>query len=314
MGYDELLGEIKERIRSAQLRAALAVTRELVLLYWHIGRDILTRQEQEGWGTKVIDRLAGDLRRAYPDMTGLSPRNLKYMRAFAEAWPELSIVQQLVAQVPWGHCVRLLDYVKNRNEREWYIRKTIENGWSRNVLVHWIESDLYERQGKAPTNFEKTLPPPQSDLARETLKDPYNFEFLALAGDAEERALQKGLLEHIQHFLIELGAGFAFVGQQYPLEVGGEDFFIDLLFYHLKLRCYVVIELKTTAFKPEYAGKMNFYLSAVDDLLRHPDDKPSIGIILCKAKNQVVPPFLRGSLPSPKELEAELKKDVPGEK
>jgi predicted nuclease of restriction endonuclease-like (RecB) superfamily len=338
-GYDELLGEIKERIRSAQLRAALAVTRELVLLYWHIGRDILTRQEQEGWGTKVIDRLAGDLRRAYPDMTGLSPRNLKYMRAFAEAWPELSIVQQLVAQVPWGHCVRLLDYVKNRNEREWYIRKTIENGWSRNVLVHWIESDLYERQGKAPTNFEKTLPPPQSDLARETLKDPYNFEFLALAGDAEERALQKGLLEHIQHFLIELGAGFAFVGQQYPLEVGGEDFFIDLLFYHLKLRCYVVIELKTTAFKPEYAGKMNFYLSAVDDLLRHPDDKPSIGIILCKAKNQVVveyalrdlvkpvgvssyitklveslPPFLRGSLPSPKELEAELKKDVPGEK
>jgi predicted nuclease of restriction endonuclease-like (RecB) superfamily len=334
-GYDELLGQIKERIRSAQLRASLAVNRELVLLYWHIGRDVLTRQEHEGWGTKIIDRLAADLRRAYPDMTGLSPRNLKYMRAFAEAWPEAPIVQQLVAQIPWGHCVRLLDYVKNRSEREWYIHKTIENGWSRAVLVHWIESDLYQRQGKARTNFEKTLLPPQSDLAREMLKDPYNFEFLTLAEDAAERALQKGLLEHIQQFLIELGAGFAFVGQQFPLEVGGDDFFIDLLFYHLKLRCYIVIDLKTTAFKPEYAGKMNFYLSAVDDLLRHPDDKPSIGIILCKAKNQVVaeyalrdlakpvsvsgyitklveslPPSLRGSLPSPEELEAELKKDA----
>jgi predicted nuclease of restriction endonuclease-like (RecB) superfamily len=336
--HEDLLATLKERIGSAQLRAAVAVTHELVLLYWQIGRDILGRQEHEGWGTKVIDRLAGDLRRAYPDMTGLSPRNLKYMRAFAEAWPEKSIVQQLVAQIPWGHNVRLLDYVKNRREREWYIHKTIENGWSRNVLVHWIESDLYERQGKARTNFERTLPPPQSDLARETLKDPYNFEFLTLAGDAEERALQKGLLSHIQQFLIELGAGFAFVGQQYPLEIGGEDFFIDLLFYHLKLRCYVVIELKTSAFKPEYAGKMNFYLSAVDDLLRHPDDKPSIGIILCKAKNRVVaeyalrdlakpvgvsnyitrlveslPASLRGSLPSPKELEAELKKDAGGE-
>jgi predicted nuclease of restriction endonuclease-like (RecB) superfamily len=332
-GYEELLGQLKERIRSAQLRAALAVNRELVVLYWQIGRDILTRQEHEGWGTKVIDRLAGDLRRAYPDMTGLSPRNLKYMRAFAEAWPEEAIVQQLAAQIPWFHNCILLDKVKDREERTWYIGKTIENGWSRNVLVHWIESDLYERQGKAWTNFEKTLPPPQSDLARETLKDPYKFEFLSITGDAEERALQKGLLEHIQQFLIELGAGFAFVGQQYPLEVGGEDFFIDLLFYHLKLRCYVVIELKTTAFKPEYAGKMNFYLSAVDDLLRHPDDKPSIGIILCKAKNHVVaeyalrdlakpvgvssyitklvealPASLRGSLPSPKELEAELKK------
>jgi predicted nuclease of restriction endonuclease-like (RecB) superfamily len=309
----------------------------MIVLYWQIGRDILVRQDSEGWGTKVIDRLAGDLRRAYPEMTGLSPRNLKYMRAFAEAWPEEPIVQQLVAQIPWGHCVRLLDQVKNRNEREWYIRKTIENGWSRAVLVHWIESDLYKRQGKAPTNFDRTLPPPQSDLARETLKDPYNFEFLSLATDAEERALEKGLLEHIQKFLIELGAGFAFVGQQYPLEVGGDDFSIDLLFYHLKLRCYVVIDLKTTVFKPEYAGKMNFYLSAVDDLLRHPADNPSIGIILCKAKNQVVaeyalrdlakpvgissyvtklveslPPSLRGSLPSPKELEAELKKDNAG--
>jgi len=337
-GYQELLAELKERIRSAQLRAGLAVNREMVVLYWQIGRDILVRQEQEGGGTKIIDRLAADLRRAYPDMTGLSPRNLKYMRAFAEAWPEEAIVQQVAAQIPWFHNCVPLDKVKDRKERTWYIGKTVENGWSRNVPVHWIESDLYERQGKARTNFDKTLPPPQSDLARETLKDPYTFEFLTIAGDAEEHTLQKGLLAHIQQFLIELGAGFAFVGQQYPLEVGGDDFFIDLLFYHLKLRCYVVIELKTTAFKPEYAGKMNFYLSAVDDLLRHPDDKPSIGIILCKAKNQVVaeyalrdlakpvvvssyitklvqalPASLRGSLPSPKELEAELKKNTAGE-
>ncbi len=298
-GYEELLGEIKQRIRSAQLRASLAVNRELVLLYWQIGRDILARQEHEGWGTKVIDRLAGDLRLAYPGMTGLSPRNLKYMRAFAEAWPKEPIVQRLVAQIPWGHCVRLLDHVKEPAAREWYVRKTIENGWSRNVLVHWIESDLYQRQGKAATNFGKSLPSPQSDLAREILKDPYNFQFLSLAVDAEERALQKGLLDHIQHFLVELGAGFAFLGQEYPLEIGGEDFHIDLLFYHVKLRCYIVIELKTTSFKPEYAGKMNFYLSAVDELLRHPDDKPSIGIILCKAKNQVVAEYALRDLAKP---------------
>jgi predicted nuclease of restriction endonuclease-like (RecB) superfamily len=214
----------------------------------------------------------------------------------------------------------------------------MEHGWSRNVLVHWIDSDLYQRQGKAQTNFERTLPDLQSDLARETLKNPYSFEFLTIAGDAAERELERGLVAHIRQFLIELGAGFAFLGQQYRLEVGGEDFYIDLLFYHVKLRCYIVIELKTTSFKPEYAGKLNFYLSAVDDLLRHPDDKPSIGIILCKSKNEVVaeyalrdlakpvgissyitklveslPPALRGSLPSPEELEAELKKDEPGD-
>jgi predicted nuclease of restriction endonuclease-like (RecB) superfamily len=332
-GYAELLSQLKERIRSAQLRAVLAVNREMLLLYWEIGKDILDRQEHEGWGTKVIDRLAADLRSAFPDMTGLSPRNLKYMRAFGQAWPDRAIVQGPLAQITWYHNIALLEKLKTEPKRLWYAAATVEHGWSRNVLVHWIESDLYERQGKARTNFEKTLPPPESDLARELLKDPYKFEFLTLSGDAEERALQKGLLEHIHQFLIELGAGFAFVGQQYRLEVGGDEFFIDLLFYHLKLRCYIVIELKTTHFKPEYAGKMNFYLSAVDDLLRHSDDKPSIGIILCKSKNQVVaeyalrdlnkpvgvssyitklveslPPALCGSLPSAKELEVELKK------
>ncbi len=258
------------------------------MLYWHIGREILTRQDAQGWGAKVIDQLAQDLRQSFPDIEGISARNLKFMRAFGKAYPNESVLQQLVAQIPWGHNCVLLDKTKDPAAREWYIHQTIENGWSRNVLVHWIESDLYERQGKATTNFTRTLPPPQSDLAVALLKDPYNFEFLTLAADVQERALEQGLLEHVRQFLIELGEGFAFVGQQYPLEVGGEDYRVDLLFYHLKLRCYVVIELKTTAFQPEYAGKMNFYLSAVDDLLRHPADQPSIGIILCKSKNGIV--------------------------
>jgi predicted nuclease of restriction endonuclease-like (RecB) superfamily len=338
-GYETFLVELKERIRTAQLRAALAVNRELVLLYWQTGRDILLRQKEHGWGSKVIDRLSADLRRAFPGVEGFSPRNLKYMRAFAEAWPEESIVQEALAQITWYHNLTLLEKVKRPEVRLWYARATVQNGWSRNVLVHWIESDLHERQGKAQTNFERTLPSPRSDLARETLKNPYSFQFLTIDGDAEERALEEGLLAHIQKFLVELGAGFAFVGRQVRLDVGGEDFFIDLLFYHLKLRCYIVVDLKATAFKPEYAGKMNFYLSAVDDLLRHPDDQPSIGIILCKAKNQVVaeyalrdlakpvgvssyvtnlvaslPAAFRGSLPSPKELAAELKDAPPASK
>ena len=242
-GYPELLGQLKERIRAAQFRAILAVNREMVLLYRQIGRDILDRQEREGWGAKVIDRLAADLRRSFPNMAGLSPRNLKYMKAFGEAWPDEAIVQAPLAQITWYHNIALLEKLKDEPQRLWYARATIEHGWSRNVLVHWIESDLYRRQGKATTNFGKSLPSPESDLAREILKDPYQFEFLSLADDAEERALQKGLLEHIHQFLIELGAGFAFLGQQYRLEVGGEDFFIDLLFYHVKLRCYIVIDI-----------------------------------------------------------------------
>jgi predicted nuclease of restriction endonuclease-like (RecB) superfamily len=329
-GYEALLVELKERIRTAQLRASVAVNRELILLYWQTGRDILVRQQEHGWGAKVIDRLSQDLRREFPGVEGFSPRNLKYMRAFARAWPDESIVQEALAQITWYHNLALLEKIKRPDERLWYARKTVENGWSRNVLVHWIESGLYGRQGKAQTNFQRTLPGPQSDLARETLKDPYKFEFLTLAEEAEEKAVEEGLLAHIRKFLIELGAGFAFVGQQVRLEVGGEDFSIDLLFYHLKLRCYVVIDIKAVAFRPEYAGKMNFYLSAVDDLLRHPDDKPSIGIILCKAKNRVVaeyalrdlskpvgiasyvtrlieslPPALLDSPPSPEERDAE---------
>jgi predicted nuclease of restriction endonuclease-like (RecB) superfamily len=327
--YEQLLGTLKDRIRSAQLRATLSVNRELVLLNWQIGRDILARQEAQGWGAKVIDRLAADLRRSFPEMSGFSPRNLKYMRAFAEAWPEEPIVQQLAAQIPWFHNCILLDKVKDADERAWYVGKTREHGWSRNVLALQIESSLYRRQGRAITNFEATLPNPQSDLAQQLLKDPYNFDFLTLGDDARERELERGLHEHIRSFLLELGVGFAFVGSQYHLEVGGEDFYIDLLFYHLKLRAFVVIDLKMADFRPEYAGKLNFYLSAVDDLLRHPADEPSIGLILCKAKNKVVaeyalrdigkpigisgfklaetlPESLEGKLPTIADLEAEL--------
>ena len=328
-GYAELLEDLKARIRSAQVKAALSVNRELVLLYWQIGREILQRQQQEGWGAKVIERLAQDLQREFPEMKGFSTRNLLFMRGFAEAYPDEAIVKQLVSQIPWGHLIRLLQKVKDLAERTWYIQQTIEHGWSRNVLVHQIESGLYERQGKAITNFERTLPAPQSDLARSLIKDPYVFDFLTLGPQAQERDLERSLLEHLRDFLLELGRGFAFVGSQYRLEVDGDEFFIDLLFYQLRLRCYVVIELKIGEFKPEYAGKMNFYLSAVDELLRHPEDRPSIGLILCKTQNRLVaeyalrdlskpmgvatyrvtealPSELQEGLPSLEELEAEL--------
>ncbi|PSB27548.1 PDDEXK nuclease domain-containing protein [Chlorogloea sp. CCALA 695] len=298
-GYDDFLHDLKERIRNAQVRAVLAVNRELVLLYWQIGRDILTRQQQQGWGAKVIERLSADLRSSFPEMKGFSPRNLKYMRAFAEAYSEESFVQQPVAQIPWGHNLRLLDLVKEPTERLWYAQQTIQYGWSRNILVHQIESGLYRRQGKATTNFDRTLPQPQSELAQQLLKDPYNFDFLSLGKDALERDLERALIDHIRDFLLELGVGFAFVGSQYHLEVGGQDFYIDLLFYHLRLRCYVVVDLKMSDFQPEFSGKMNFYLSATDDLLRHPDDQPSIGIILCKSKNMAIAEYALRDLNKP---------------
>ena len=333
-GYAELLNTLKERIRKAQIRAALSVNRELIFLYLQIGREILKRQTAERWGTKVIDRLSIDLRKAFPDMQGFSSRNLKYMRAFAEAYPDKQFVQQFVAQIPWGHNVRILDYVKDSSEREWYIRQTIENGWSRNILVLQIESNLYHRQGKAISNFRKTLPSPQSDLAHQTLKDPYIFDFLTLDKEAHERAIEKELINHITKFLLELGAGFAFVGKQFHLEVSEQDFYIDLLFYHTRLHCYVVVELKTGDFKPEYAGQINFYLSALDDIVKATEDNPSIGIILCATKDRILaeyalrdmkkpigvaewktkitrslPAKLRKNLPTVEEIEAELMKE-----
>lgn len=297
--YDTFLHELKARIRNAQVRAALAVNQELVLLYWQIGRDILTQQQQQGWGTKVIDRLSVDLRREFPEMQGFSIRNIKYMRAFAEAYPDVSFVQQVAAQIPWFHNCILLDKIKTLVEREFYIRETIQNGWSRAILEYQIESKLHQRQGKAVTNFDRALPKSQSELAQQLLKDPYNFDFLTLGKEAEERDLEKGLLTHLRQFLLELGAGFAFLGSQYHLEVGDDDFYLDLLFYHVRLRCYVIIDLKMGRFQPEFVGKMNFYLAVVDDLLRHPDDKPSIGIILCKEKNQVVVEYALQNMTTP---------------
>jgi len=263
-------------------------------------------------------------------MKGFSPRNLRYMRTFAETYPDGQFLQQAVAKLPWGHNVRILDYVKTDQERRWYVEQTLRNGWSRDVLVFQIESRLFQRQGKAVSNFDTTLPNLQSDLAQQVLKDPYSFDFLSLDSEAHERDLERSLVDHIQKFLLELGVGFAFVGRQYHMEVGDQDFYIDLLFYHLKLRCFFVVELKTTEFKPEYAGKMNFYLSVVDDLLRHPSDQQSIGLILCKEKNRLVaeyalrdlakpigvsefrlgealPDKLKGQLPTIEQLEAELK-------
>lgn len=327
--YQQWLSEVKSRVKTSQLKAALSVNSELVMLYWHIGTSILEQQAARGWGSGVIKQLSADLQKAFPDMKGFSARNLEYMRYLAECYPDESIAKQLVSQIPWGHNVRLMYKVKNGTERLWYIQKTIEHGWSRNVLVMQIETGLYHRQGKALSNFASTLPPLQSDLAQQTLKDPYNFEFLGISDDALEREVERASIEHIRNFLLELGAGFAFVGSQYHLEVGDEDFYLDLLFYHTKLRCYVVIELKTGKFKPEYTGKMNFYLQVLDDVLRHPDDQPSIGLILCKDKNELVaeyslrghtqpmgvseyklgqalPEELRGKLPTIEELESEL--------
>ncbi|BCL34366.1 YhcG family protein [Nostoc sp. MS1] len=329
VGYEDFLAELKTRISTAQLRAAVAVNKELVLLYWQIGRDIIHRQQQQGWGAKVIDRLAADLRKAFPEMKGFSPRNLKYMRAFAEAYHDEQIVQAPLAQISWYHNIALIEKLKVIDERLWYAQQTIQHGWSRNVLVHQIESKLYQRQGKATTNFNNTLPQPQSELAQQLLKDPYNFDFLNLGKDFLERDLERALINHIRDFLLELGVGFAFVGSQYHLEVGGEDFYIDLLFYHLRLRCFVVIDLKIEEFKPEFSGKMNFYVSAVDDLLRHTNDQPTIGLILCKSKNKIIaeyslrdiykpigvstyqiqdtlPEQLHNNLPTIEQLEAEL--------
>jgi predicted nuclease of restriction endonuclease-like (RecB) superfamily len=328
-GYTAILADLKDQIKGARLKAGLAVNRELVLLYWRIGSQILTQQHEEGWGSKVIDRLSLDLRREFPEMKGFSPRNLKYMRRFAEAYQDETIVQEVLAQITWYHHITILEKVKEPEARDFYLRGTISHGWSRNVLVHQIESGLYERQGRAQVNFERTLPVPQSELARQILKDPYNLDFLTLGKEAQERDLEAALLSHLREFLLELGVGFAFVGSQYRLDIGDQDFYIDLLFYHLNLRCYVVIDLKISEFRPEFAGKMNFYLSAVDDILKHAEDGPSIGIVLCKEKNRVIveyslknmnkpmgvadyqlssalPENLKGSLPSIEELEAEL--------
>jgi len=329
--YAVVLGEIRKLIRTERLRVVIAANAAMVLLYWDIGRLILERQGKEGWGAKVIDRLSADLREAYPDMRGLSSRNLKYMRAFASAWPQREFVQEALAQIPWYHHIALLEKCSSREERLWYARQSAENGWSHNILSIQIGAHAYERQGKATTNFPATLPPADSDMAVQVFKDPYLFDFLGTADPRRERELEQALVDHIERFLIELGAGFAFVGRQVHLEFADADYYLDLLFYHLRLRRYVVVELKAVPFDPGFVGVLNMYLSAVDDLLRHPDDEPAIGLLLCRSRNKVeveyalrglrkpmgvadwetklvkrLPKELKGSLPSVAEIEAEL--------
>ncbi|MGL4426684.1 MAG: PDDEXK nuclease domain-containing protein [Alphaproteobacteria bacterium] len=331
--YTQLLADLKQRVAASRYKAALSVNKELILLYHHIGKQILEAQGSQGWGAKVIGQLSKDLKSEFPEMKGFSSRNLSYMRKFAQAYPEIEFVQQVAAQLPWFHIATILEQIRDKQHQIFYMKQAVEYGWSRNIMVMQIERSLHKRQGQAITNFKDRLPSPQSDLAHYTLKDPYIFDFLSIGDEAHEREVEKALVHHMEKFLLELGAGFAFVGRQYHLDVGDQDFYIDLLFYHLKLRCFVVIELKDKDFKPEYAGKMNFYLSAVDDLVKHETDQPSIGLILCKNKNNILaeyalrdmmkpiglaeyrlqdalPDNLKTQLPTIEELEAELAKDL----
>ncbi|SHN71456.1 PDDEXK nuclease domain-containing protein [Desulfovibrio litoralis] len=366
MQYPELLKEIKDRIRKAQIKATMSANAEMLLMYWDVGRIIAERQSVEGWGAKIIQRLAQDIRNELPETKGFSERNLKRMLAFYNEYRGLAIgptplaqlshdtnvlirptvltqltpadnnshdpnILQLVMLLPWAHNIALLG-VKNENTRLWYMAQALEHGWSHSRLVDQIKQSAYARQGSAVSNFTVHLPAPQSALAQETLKDPYIFDFLTIEEPFHERELETGLVGHVEKFLLELGAGFAFVGRQYHLEVSEQDFYIDLLFYHLKLRCYVVIELKKGKFQPEYAGKMNFYCSVVDDKLRHEQDNPTIGLILCQTKDKIVaeyalrdvnkpigiseyeltralPDNLKSSLPTIEELEERLEWD-----
>ena len=286
--YKNWLSELKIRIKHAQQKAVLAVNKELVLLYWQIGHEILNRQERSGWGAKIVNQLSADLKTAFPEIQGFSPRNLKYMRAFAAAWQDFQIVQEVLAQLPWYHHLTLLDKLSNNDDRMVYARLAVENGWSRNMMVHHIELGTAKRIGKAQNNFADFLPPAESELAAESLKDPYKFDFITLSEKAQEKDLKKALLEKITEFLVELGSGFAYAGREVVLDVGGDEFRIDLLFYHLKLHCYVVIELKTGKFKPEHLGQLSFYMTAIDRQVKSDFDAPTIGLLLCKNKNKIV--------------------------
>lgn len=304
--YGTILTSLKEKIRQARLRAVLSVNKELLNIYWEIGDTIMVQQKEEGWGTKVIDRLIADLKMEFPDMKGLSPRNIKYMRAFATAWPDFLIVQQAaaqselnenqsnkivqhaVAQLPWGHICTLMDKVKKKDERDFYAGKAVSNGWTRNMLVNQVENELYRRQGALSHNFRLTLPQYESELATQLFKDPYNLDFIMLGEEAKERDLENALINNITNLLLELGDGFAFMGRQKKIEAGGKEFFIDLLFYNTRLRRHIIIELKIGDFEPEFVGKMNLYLGLADDHLKGEYDEPAIGLILCKTNNKII--------------------------
>jgi len=288
--YLTFIHDIKQHIYRTQIKAAVAINQELLRLYWDLAERIVAKQQTTAWGDGFLAQLSRDLQVEFPDMKGFSLRNLKYMRQWYQFWVTEPIIigQQVVAPIPWGHHILIIGKIKNITEAKFYIQKTIENNWSRAVLTHHIESNLYHRLGKAITNFQATLPTPHSDLAQQLLKDPYHFDFLRLREQHDEKELENALLEHVTRFLLELGAGFSYLGRQYRLEVAGEEFFMDLLFYHVRLHCYVVVELKAIKFKPEFAGKLNFYISAVDGLLKTGQDNPTIGILICKSKNNTV--------------------------
>jgi len=336
--YTQTLANLKQQIQEAQVKAIVSANEELIKLYWSIGNTISEKQETHGWGTNAIEKLAKDLQDLCPGIGGFSRANVFRMQAFYLAYAKVAQAVRLFDElpffkIPWGHNIVLLQKLKDDKDRLWYAQKAIEHGWSRAVLEMQIESKLHNRTGKAITNFQRTLPTPHSDMAQQSLKDPYIFNFLTLQEGYVEQEVEQGLIDNIQKLLLELGKGFSFLGRQYHLEVGRKDYYIDLLFYHTKLRCYVVVELKNTDFEPEYAGKLNFYLSAVDDILRHPDDKPTIGLLLCKTKDnftaeyalrdinkpigvaeyttalvEKLPKQFKSSLPTIKEIEAELEK------
>ncbi|OGV49711.1 MAG: hypothetical protein A2017_11100 [Lentisphaerae bacterium GWF2_44_16] len=333
--YADWISNLKQRIAGARQRALFAANEEQIHLYHDIGLDILERQKLHGWGAKVIERVSSDLRESFPEMKGLSTSNLKYMRFFAQECPDCKIGQQSADQLPWFHIVTLITKIAESSIREWYAEKTLEQAWSRDTLLVQIKNQLHLRQGAAITNFKQRLSLPHAGLAAEILKDPYHFDFLGLNDEAQELDIEKALIKHITRFLLELGAGFAFVGRQFRLEVDGDEFFIDLLFYHTRLKCYVVVELKATAFKPEHAGQLNFYLAAVDAQIKASDDKPTIGLLLCKTRKRLVaeyalsgidkpmgvaeyqlvralPEAFGTCLPTIEELEAELSRDFRG--
>ena len=297
--YPDWLSSLRQRILGARQRALLSANREQIQLYHDIGREILDRQTKQGWGAKVIDQLAVDLRAAFPEMKGFSSRNLKYMKFFAQECPDLLIGQQSAAQLPWFHIITLITKLSNPALRDWYAREALQQSWPRETLVIQIKNQLHLRQGAAVTNFDQRLAPSEAGLATQILKDPYHFDFLGLGDAAHERDIENALIRHITRFLLELGAGFAFVGRQFRLEVAGDEFFIDLLFYHTRLKCYVVVELKAHAFKPEHAGQLNFYLNAVDAQVKATDDKPTIGLLLCRTQNRLVAEYALSGIDKP---------------
>ena len=320
--YFDMRDNVVQRIKNCRTEFVVKANRAMVMMYWHIGKEILQRQKAEGWGARVIDRLSKDLNETFPEMKGFSSRNLKYMRKFAENFNDEAIVQQAVAQLPWRGIISLLDKVDDNEKRIWYAQMALKDGWSSNVMALMINAHLHERQGQAVTNFDVALPLPDSDMAQQMFKDPCLFDFLGTDAPRREIEIEKALTMHIEKFLLELGQGFAFVGRQVHLEVGGDDFYIDLLFYHLELRCFVVVELKACEFEPGFVAQLNMYQNIVNDVLRHPTDKPTIGLLLVKGKNKTVVEYSLQGYKNPmsvadwqekltKELPDELKSSLP---